>query len=212
MPFPETDSSAKKFFKSFLVASAFGSILFPFLLTVSAAFLLPWQGLLFVLVLELLLAIIPLREAPPPKFVQRFLHEATHAAIEWMSVRVVYKKADFLSPGPYVLGVCASVDSLSLTAWSTSYDSAMKDGTCAGLEPHSVLPVAIPAIMNTYAGVLPPATRNCHSLATSAAFFVPFGRHVWWWLNIRPATRKFVSRQAGSRSVCTWSQGMKLHS
>lgn len=81
---------------------------------------------------------------------------------------------------------------------------------CAGLEPHSVLPVAVPAIMNTHAGVLPPSCRNCHSLATSAAFWVPFGRHVWWWLSIRPATRKtFQNLLSRGKTVCVTPGGVQ---
>lgn len=110
MPFSQTDSLGGKLYKGFLVASAFSSMLFPVILTLLAIFLLSWQGLLCVLTLELILAVIPLRDGPPPKFVQRALHQATHAAIEWMAVKVVYSKEDFKYPGPYVLGMCATVD------------------------------------------------------------------------------------------------------
>lgn len=103
MPFPQSDNTVIKAYKGFLVSCAFGSVLFPIFLTL-AALLLPWQGLVCVLALELVLAAIPLKDAPPPKFVQRFLYKATSAAVEWMSIKVVYKKEDFRSPGPYVLG------------------------------------------------------------------------------------------------------------
>jgi diacylglycerol O-acyltransferase 2, plant len=84
------------------------------------------------------------------------------------------------------------------------------DRTCAGLEPHSVLPVAVPAIMNTHSGVLPAPCNNCHSLATSAAFSVPFARHVWWWLNIRPATRQtFEHLLQQGKTVCVTPGGVQ---
>jgi hypothetical protein len=108
MPFLPTDSNAKKVFKGLLVASAFGSMLFPIFMTLLAAFLLPWQGFVCVLALDVALAAIPLRDVPPPKFIQRYMYEATQAAIQWMSIKVVYKKEDFEASGPYVLGMCAA--------------------------------------------------------------------------------------------------------
>lgn len=54
--------------------------------------------------LELVLALIPLKDVPPPNFIQRVLQDATRAAVEWMSIKVVYNMEDFIAPGPYVIG------------------------------------------------------------------------------------------------------------
>ena len=106
-------------------------MLLPVILALFAALLLPWQGLLCVLTLEVLLAVIPLTDGPPPKFMQRLFHQATQAAIEWMSIKVVYAKEEFASPGPYVLGMCSAVD---LVIWLHSSVSECHTGVVKGFE------------------------------------------------------------------------------
>jgi hypothetical protein len=64
--------------------------------------------------------------------------------------------------------------------------------------------------MNNYGGLLPPVCRNCHSLATSTAFYIPLGRHVWWWLNIRPASREsFEDLLIKGKTVCVTPGGIQ---
>lgn len=80
----------------------------------------------------------------------------------------------------------------------------------AGLEPHSILPVAIPAVMNTLSDQLPQACQTCHSLATSIVFALPFVRQIWWWLDIRPATRKnFNGLLKDGKTVCLTPGGIQ---
>jgi diacylglycerol O-acyltransferase 2, plant len=80
----------------------------------------------------------------------------------------------------------------------------------AGLEPHSILPIAVPALMNTLSEVLPDTCRNCHGLATSIAFWIPWGRQVWWWLDLRPATRQMFDRLLKQgKTVCLTPGGVQ---
>nr|QBG05558.1 diacylglycerol acyltransferase [Chromochloris zofingiensis] len=59
-----------------------------------------------------------------------------------------------------------------------------------GLEPHSSLPVAVPAVFGSESPLLPAALRgNCHGLASSVCFQFPLVRHLWWWLGLRPIDR-----------------------
>jgi hypothetical protein len=65
-----------------------------------------------------------------------------------------------------------------------------------GLEPHSVLPLAMPACFSTDSALLPRALRGqrVHCLASSVCFSVPLIRHLWWSLGIRPVSRRVVHR------------------
>lgn len=57
--------------------------------------------------------------------------------------------------------------------------------------------------MNTLSDRLPQTCQTCHSLATSIVFGLPFARQIWWWLDIRPATRKrFNGLLQDGKTVC----------
>jgi hypothetical protein len=73
------------------------------------------------------------------------------------------------------------------------------------MEPHGTMPVAMSVIFNPYSGKLPPSlpAASLHPLASSACFYVPFVRHLWWWLGIRPVSRTVMSELlARGHSVC----------
>jgi hypothetical protein len=59
----------------------------------------------------------------------------------------------------------------------------------AGVEPHGVLPIALPTIFNNLIDRLPPSIGSCYGVATSTVFRLPIMRQVWWWLDLRPASR-----------------------
>jgi hypothetical protein len=63
-----------------------------------------------------------------------------------------------------------------------------------GYEPHSALPVGIPAVFSCASPALPKFLRGpaFHSLASGVCFHVPFVRQLWWWLGLRPATRPVI--------------------
>jgi len=65
-----------------------------------------------------------------------------------------------------------------------------------GLEPHSVLPLAMPACFSTDSVLCPKALRGqkVHGLASSVCFSVPLIRHLWWSLGIRPVSKRVIGR------------------
>jgi hypothetical protein len=102
MPFPTHCSFTERVYKIFLLASAFGCVVLPVILTTFTAIFLPLPVLICVVLIELVLAVIPL--GSPPLLLERFVSDACKAAIEWLSIKVIYEKDKFTSPGPYVIG------------------------------------------------------------------------------------------------------------
>jgi diacylglycerol O-acyltransferase 2, plant len=72
----------------------------------------------------------------------------------------------------------------------------MRDGGAgsAGLIPHGVLPTALPTTCNSLVHMLPAAIGECYALATSTVFWMPIMRHVWWYLDLRPASRSWFHK------------------
>jgi hypothetical protein len=68
-------------------------------------------------------------------------------------------------------------------------EEALKAGTprLFALEPHSVLPLAIPMVFHHLSPLLPRALKGSpiHGLASSVCFVVPFIRQLWWSLGLR---------------------------
>ncbi|KAI7840118.1 hypothetical protein COHA_006159 [Chlorella ohadii] len=57
---------------------------------------------------------------------------------------------------------------------------------------------------------LPAGLKHTRILASSAAFWAPVMRHMWWWLGIRPVSRKcFATLLAKGRSVALCPGGIK---
>eukprot|EP00892_Ulva_mutabilis_P012902 jgi/Ulvmu1/9985/UM059_0034.1 len=174
MPFEQRTGPFKRIYKLCLIASSFGCTLWPFVVSSASLLLLPIKFALIPIAGVVVLALVPIPDQPP-QFIRKLLKDAVLAAQEWLQISVVYDSSHFTDEGPYVIGV----------------------------EPHSVLPVSIPAVMNTLSDKLPEACQNCHSLATSVVFSLPFARQIWWWLDIRPATRKHFDRLLeDGKTVC----------
>jgi hypothetical protein len=76
------------------------------------------------------------------------------------------------------------------------YLAAAKAGTptLIGLEPHSVLPLAIVTFgAYFYAPSAPAEVRNSRALASSTIFAVPLLRQLWSWLGMDPISRKHMA-------------------
>lgn len=58
----------------------------------------------------------------------------------------------------------------------------------SGYEPHSALPVGLPAAFCDLSPLCPAALKPVRTLASSACFRVPLVRHLWWWLGGRHAS------------------------
>eukprot|EP00882_Tetradesmus_deserticola_P003021 GHRQ01003207.1.p1 GENE.GHRQ01003207.1~~GHRQ01003207.1.p1 ORF type:complete len:330 (+),score=99.67 GHRQ01003207.1:30-1019(+) len=64
-----------------------------------------------------------------------------------------------------------------------------------GLEPHSAMPSAMPASFSLQSTLLPDGLRGrTYGLASSICFKIPFTRHLYWWIGIRPITRHWMER------------------
>jgi hypothetical protein len=88
-------------------------------------------------------------------------------------------------------------------------DDALKAGVSyiIGYEPHSALPVGIPAVFSTPSPHLPKflSRGGFHSLASGICFLVPFVRQLWWSLGFRPATKRMMDGilgKGGSVLLC----------
>ncbi|EFN52435.1 hypothetical protein CHLNCDRAFT_138958 [Chlorella variabilis] len=111
------------------------------------------------LAIKLVALALPLT-LPPPAPIRRFLRFSMVAAGEYFPVKIVWEgDADDYSKGPYVIGY----------------------------EPHSVLPQGI-CIFCRYASDAC-LIKNTRILVSSAGFWAPFMRHLWWWLGCRPVSR-----------------------
>lgn len=108
-----------------------------------------------------LLLIAPL-DIRPPSFARRFLSFSLHSAFEYFPVSVVYEDKDAVHAGrPYIIA----------------------------FEPHSVLPQGMNAFGEYSPEELPPGLRHVRILVSSAGFWVPIMRQLWWWLGCRPASK-----------------------
>jgi hypothetical protein len=76
-------------------------------------------------------------------------------------------------------------------------------GARAGLEPHSVLPIATIAFHHG-SPVLPASleARERAGLASSAVFRVPLVKHLWSWLGLQSVDRRNMRRALACRSLC----------
>ncbi|KAL4854850.1 Diacylglycerol O-acyltransferase 2D [Chlorella vulgaris] len=131
------------------------------------------------LAFKLALLALPLR-IPPPEFVKKFLRFSMVAADSYFPVNVVCegKQEDYSGNGPFVIGY----------------------------EPHSVLPQGI-SVFSQYGSqaAIPQGLSDTRILVSSAGFWAPIMRHLWWWLGCRPVGRASFQhqlRQGRSVAVC----------
>lgn len=110
-------------------------------------------------------------DIPPPSFVRRFLSFSLAAAFRYFPVTVVYEDYD---------------------------DLAGKESFVIAFEPHSVLPQGICAFCEYAAEKPPPGLRHARILVSSAGFWAPVMRHLWWWLGCRPASRSVAQKLLAS--------------
>lgn len=112
----------------------------------------------------------------------RFVRYVTSAAGWYFPIRVIVEGAeDGEKEGQQQQSAAASI----------SPDGAYM----IALEPHSVLPLAMPAVFSTDSTLCPPALRGrVHGLASSVCFATPLIRQLWWVLGIRPVTRRCIAR------------------
>jgi hypothetical protein len=122
----------------------------------------------------------------------RFVHYVTAAAGWYFPVRVIVEgEGEEQEQQPAGGGAGAANPAAATPATTLSADGAYM----VALEPHSVLPLAIPAVFSTDSVLCPSALRGkVHGLASSVCFNAPIIRHLWWVLGIRPVTRKCIAR------------------
>eukprot|EP00887_Chlorella_sp_A99_P000409 scaffold13.g409.t1 len=120
------------------------------------------------------LLLLPLR-IEPPGFVRRFMQFSMEAGHDYFPVTILWEdKGAFKEGTPYVIGY----------------------------EPHSVLPQGICTFCQYATDAVPPALRNTRILVSSAGFWAPVMRHLWWWLGCRPVGRQsFKLELSQGRSV-----------
>nr|AID16200.1 diacylglycerol acyltransferase type 2 [Ettlia oleoabundans] len=131
---------------------------------------------------KVFLLALPLR-LPPPTFVRRFLRFSMVAAYEYFPVKVVWEgEGDDYDNGPFVIGY----------------------------EPHSVLPQGICIFCQYATDAVPRGLANTRILVSSAGFWAPIMRHLWWWLGCRPVSRNcFQALLKKGRSVAVCPGGIK---
>lgn len=181
-------------------------------LLLTSTFSNPWGWLL--LALWLLLAACPLGTgaasgwgwgvpsethaaltAPAPEFGRSFVRYVTAAAQWYFPVRMIVEGEDEEEDGDAPANAPATNNKNATTL--------QPDGAyMIGLEPHSVLPLAMPACFSTDSVLCPKALRGqkVHGLASSVCFSVPLIRHLWWFLGIRPVTRRVIARLITGRN------------
>lgn len=103
MPLSAHYTFAQRAYKYFVLSCAFGCVVFPVFLTLFSAVLLPLPAFLCLVGFELVLAVIPLGEAPLLSL-KSIVAGACHTCIEWLSIKVVHDIEKFSAPGPYVIG------------------------------------------------------------------------------------------------------------
>ncbi|KAK9903458.1 hypothetical protein WJX75_006146 [Coccomyxa subellipsoidea] len=139
-----------------------------------------WVGALFATVLSLIVAIwnlpdpfavtwlalmglslaVPL-DLPTPRWARALTRFSLEQAAKYHDLSLIIEDPAALRPGrPYVVGY----------------------------EPHSALPTALPMVFCEHSPIVPPALKSVKTLATSACFYCPVVRHLWWWLGGRPAS------------------------
>eukprot|EP01025_Chloroclados_australasicus_P064469 TRINITY_DN8620_c0_g2_i2.p1 TRINITY_DN8620_c0_g2~~TRINITY_DN8620_c0_g2_i2.p1 ORF type:complete len:353 (-),score=32.87 TRINITY_DN8620_c0_g2_i2:382-1338(-) len=85
-----------------------------------------------------------------------------------------------------------------------------EDTYLVGMEPHSVMPVAIPSVFNDDSAVVPEGLKPIHGLATSVIFWTPIVKHLWWWLGIRPAEKNVMKKYLNNGvSLCIVPGGVR---
>jgi 1-acyl-sn-glycerol-3-phosphate acyltransferase len=112
------------------------------------------------------LLVAPLNLSPPAP-VQQFLKFSLSSAFKYFPVTVVYEDFEALNKKrPFVVGY----------------------------EPHSVLPQGICAFCEYAADSPPLGLQKARILVSSAGFWAPVMRHLWWWLGCRPASRSVAKK------------------
>jgi len=142
--------------------------------------------------------------APAPEFARSFVRYVTGAAAWYFPVRVVVEgedeeeeERDERAPTPTPTTTPTTATAAAPPRPGRHATTLQADGAYfIALEPHSVLPLAIPAVFSTDSALLPRALRGqrVHGLASSVCFGAPLIRHLWWWLGIRPVTRRSIGR------------------
>lgn len=118
------------------------------------------------LALFVALLVAPLN-VPPPLPIKQFLKFSLSSAFKYFPVTVVYEDFEALNEKrPFVVGY----------------------------EPHSVLPQGICAFCEYAADSPPLGLQKARILVSSAAFWAPVMRHLWWWLGCRPASRSVAKK------------------
>ncbi|KAL6767972.1 DGTT4 [Auxenochlorella protothecoides x Auxenochlorella symbiontica] len=122
----------------------------------------------------LVIALFTPLDVPCPKFMTRYLRYCTTAASEYYPVTIRYVKREAFkdTKKPFVIGY----------------------------EPHSVMPQAMSMFGSQPHPDVLPELQHARLLASSAGFWAPLTRHLWWWLGARPVSRDSFAAQLRSGS------------
>lgn len=148
-----------------------------FFVTCILIFVAPRIGWTSLLIVSLSL-FVPL-DIPCPLWISWFLRYSVQSYVEYLQVEVQCL-GDLDGSGPYVIAY----------------------------EPHSVLPQGMcifSHIKKPVSLAFPHALDGTAILVSNAVFWVPFVRHLWWWLGCRPVSRSSIGKlldQGCSVALC----------
>lgn len=113
-----------------------------------------------------LLVALPLN-IQPPAGVQQMLRWTITTGMRYFPATLTFEDRDAFEPGqPYVLAY----------------------------EPHSILPWGMMLFSRTSSAAVPAAIASARILMSTACFWVPVNRNLWWWMGCRPASKSGMRR------------------
>lgn len=132
----------------------------------------------------LIIAFVTPLSVPCPAPLSRFLAYCTNAAAAYYPVSFHYEDKEEVeaTPGPVIIGY----------------------------EPHSVMPQALSMFSEYPHSEVVKPLAHARTLASSAGFWNPGMRHLWWWLGTRPVSKEsFLSQLRKGRTVALCPGGVQ---
>jgi len=133
-------------------------------------------------------------------FLAALLYLPHPAAAAWIAFQLGTLAIPLSTRFPGTQALCAFAVKSAEEYWGVKLTvvnpSAIKDGQAyvIGFEPHSAMPICMPIIFHQSSALLPKALKKCRVLASTAVFWCPFVAHLYYWLGVRPVSRKSISQ------------------